>query len=306
MAQSLDEFGPFDAGAGSAISEDQWRRGVRHFVTDGPVRGEYSNFAVGTTAGRNVSVAAGSCHIAGQWGQRATAYTQAVATNTSGNPRIDRVILRNDFTANRIEIDILQGTPGASPAAPALTQNTSMWEISLAQLLLVSGYSAINAGDITDERAFAQGRPPGGPVLIACAATRGTNLPVASALNTAIQFDTSEAYDTASIHSLASFPGNFTIPAGCAGLWRIEAVATFETAVTGTVALVLYKNGSSFRTLYQVSNQIAGTVKVMSGVRTELCAVGDVFAIYVFQAGTGNAQNIISADCTLRYLGLVA
>ncbi|MES2405559.1 MAG: hypothetical protein V4567_14660, partial [Pseudomonadota bacterium] len=50
------------------------------------------------------------------------------------NPRIDRVVLRADFVNNNIVLDVLQGTPAVSPAAPALTQNTSIWEISLAQM----------------------------------------------------------------------------------------------------------------------------------------------------------------------------
>jgi hypothetical protein len=78
--------------------------------------------------------------------------TLSFADNTSGLARIDRVIARLNFTDRKIEFAVLQGTPAASPVAPALTRNSSCFEVALADISLANGYSSIIAGIITDKR----------------------------------------------------------------------------------------------------------------------------------------------------------
>lgn len=70
------------------------------------------------------------------------------------SPRIDRVILRLNLAteARTITLALLQGTPSASPAAPALTRTDTVYELSLAQVLIPASVAAIEAGHITDER----------------------------------------------------------------------------------------------------------------------------------------------------------
>ena len=75
-----------------------------------------------------------------------------IAGNSSGNPRIDRVIIRFNITGNTIAAAILQGTPAGSPTAPALTRTTSTYEISLAQVAVANGAVSIITANITDER----------------------------------------------------------------------------------------------------------------------------------------------------------
>ena len=67
--------------------------------------------------------------------------------------RIDRIILRLDLTARTIAAVKLIGAAGASPSAPALTRSSTVYELSLAQVLVQAGAAAITADDITDERA---------------------------------------------------------------------------------------------------------------------------------------------------------
>lgn len=50
------------------------------------------------------------------------------------------------------EIKILKGTPASTPAAPALTNNTTQRQLSLAQILVAAGTTSITASMITDER----------------------------------------------------------------------------------------------------------------------------------------------------------
>ena len=66
--------------------------------------------------------------------------------------RIDRLALRLDLTARTVTAVKLIGIAASSPVAPALTRNDEIYEISLAQVRITAGATALIAADITDER----------------------------------------------------------------------------------------------------------------------------------------------------------
>ena len=68
--------------------------------------------------------------------------------------RIDRVIVEWKTTnyVDRPEIKVLKGTASSTAAAPALTNNGTLRQISLAQISVAAGTTAITASMITDER----------------------------------------------------------------------------------------------------------------------------------------------------------
>lgn len=83
-----------------------------------------------------------------------TKHTLSVSTANSTYDRIDRVIVEWE-TTNYValpQLKILAGTPAATPAAPALTNNNQKRQISLAQILVPAGASVLSASSITDER----------------------------------------------------------------------------------------------------------------------------------------------------------
>lgn len=69
-------------------------------------------------------------------------------------PRIDRIVVSWDTVdyAAKPRIEVLKGTAASTPAAPALTNNGLLRQISLAQISVAAAASKIAAGDITDER----------------------------------------------------------------------------------------------------------------------------------------------------------
>ena len=94
-----------------------------------------------------------------------TALTVATADGT--HPRIDIVVARvNDLgnSSSDCDVDIINGTPAASPVAPA----TPAACLLLAQVLVPTSASSIVTGDITDERTWTA--PPGGIIPVANAA----------------------------------------------------------------------------------------------------------------------------------------
>lgn len=68
--------------------------------------------------------------------------------------RIDRVIVEWKITnyVDYPEIKILKGTPSSTATAPALTNNSTLRQLSLARISIAAGTTALTASMITDER----------------------------------------------------------------------------------------------------------------------------------------------------------
>lgn len=150
---------PFATGAGANVSEDQWRQMARHWLGTGVLRGEEYDLAVyGDSTGMQVKAPAGKAWVQGFFfhddGSPLTVLPIATADPT--NARRDLVVLRLDFTAERVDYAVLTGTPAASPTAPAPTQTTTRWELPLAQVSVAANATTIAAGNVTDLRTYAQ------------------------------------------------------------------------------------------------------------------------------------------------------
>ena len=148
---------PFDAGAGANVTEAQWREMAEFFLRSGVIKGELNGLeAYGDSSGLQVKVRTGKAFIKGHYFKSDAEETLAISSNSSGNPRIDRVVLRADFTANTIDFAVLTGTPAGSPKEPTLTQSSTTWEVSLAKVAVANGAATITAGNVTDERSYAR------------------------------------------------------------------------------------------------------------------------------------------------------
>lgn len=66
--------------------------------------------------------------------------------------RIDRVCIRMEILTQKCYAYIKQGTAARSPVAPSLQRDNVAYEISVAQIYVGTGVTAINASNITDER----------------------------------------------------------------------------------------------------------------------------------------------------------
>ena len=102
-----------------------------------------------------VLIATGEGWINGFWYQNTAAITKALAAAHATYNRIDRIVLRLDTTTNfKISVEVLPGIAAAVPAATALTQTASTYEISLAQVIIHANDVSVANGDITDERTY--------------------------------------------------------------------------------------------------------------------------------------------------------
>jgi hypothetical protein len=147
---------PFDSGAGANVTEAQWQKMAQHWLNTGVIRGVLNNLQVyADSTGMQVKVKSGAAWIKGHYFESDAEEILPIGTANPTNPRIDRIIVKLDWTNNNIQLAVLQGTPSASPTPPALTQNTSRWEIPLAQVYVSAGATTIDSLNVTDERIYA-------------------------------------------------------------------------------------------------------------------------------------------------------
>jgi hypothetical protein len=146
---------PFtDENGDRLYAAQDWRTYFDALVVGGVVGDIANELQVKPQASPNKSIVidTGAVLINGAMRKTESTITLAIADNASGNPRIDRIVARLNYTDRKIEFVVKQGTPAGSPSAPALTRGASVYELSLARIAVANGYTTITAGNITDER----------------------------------------------------------------------------------------------------------------------------------------------------------
>lgn len=121
-------------------------------LTNGVTGNGDDSLKVTAAGGMKVSVDVGYAWIEGRFGKVETAETLTVSTANGTNPRIDRVVVRLDLSAASIKLAVLKGTAAASPTAPALTRDGTIYELCLAEIAVAAGVTSITDDDITDTR----------------------------------------------------------------------------------------------------------------------------------------------------------
>lgn len=99
-----------------------------------------------------IKVNAGYAFINGYAFRNPASMSITLSTAEGALNRIDRVIIRWDLTQRDMYLTILKGVPSAKPVAAALTRNTEIWELAIADIYVGKGVTKIQAKDITDQR----------------------------------------------------------------------------------------------------------------------------------------------------------
>lgn len=295
MATTLESYAPFDTGPGADIREGTWRKFMRHMLESGVLAnavGEFEVFADST--GMQAKVKTGECWIRGHWGEGTTQKTMAIAAAHATLARRDRVILRCDFTLNRIEVDVKTGTAAASPVAPALVQNSSMWEIALAWVQVDATVSTIAATKVNDER-LRVGAAGGSAEYYQL-----TPQPIATGVGslTKVKFDTG-SNTTADV--VVSGTGNTDFTIKRAGVYAVSATVGF-TSGSSTGALVfatIRDNVNSIRLATDNSTTIAGQDVALNPATTKHFDINDSISVSVLQ-NSGGSLNLANFEKTTR------
>lgn len=173
MTAALDDYLPFDAGVGANVTEARWRSMMKSVLpSSGVLSRERDRFEVyANSSGMSVRVESGECWMRGHWGESTSEKTLTITAAHATLARIDRVVLRLDTVNNLIQLAVLDGTPAASPTAPAVTQSATTWETSLATVSVPAADTTIDAAQVTDARTYADVATGSGVVTLTDAAT---------------------------------------------------------------------------------------------------------------------------------------
>lgn len=125
-------------------------------VGSGVTRGILNELVVSSNGGMNLKVETGYAFILGRWYKNDSIHTSfAVPTAPQGSlKRIDRVVLKLDKNVSnrKIRLAYKTGVAAATPTAPTLQRDNTIYELSLATINVSSNATAISNNDIVDDR----------------------------------------------------------------------------------------------------------------------------------------------------------
>ncbi|MCY9579550.1 hypothetical protein [Paenibacillus alvei] len=123
------------------------------FLSDG-LYSENGNVGlrVAPGAGLGVNVLSGYAFVRGYMYHNDAELPKTLAASDTMLDRIDRVILRWDEPARKINIVIKKGDFSSTPVVPGLEITKNVKELAIAQVRIRKGATSITASDITDER----------------------------------------------------------------------------------------------------------------------------------------------------------
>ena len=142
------------------LNEAQWEEWEpnMHGVPDGVKRGVYGEFEVTpASSGLVVNVAGGVAVVRGFYCRRESAKPLTLQPPDTQNPRIDLVVLRRSISGGGFARMVITGDPAANPTAPNPAQDNDNWDLPLAEVYVAANAQSLDAGDITDRRAWTAG-----------------------------------------------------------------------------------------------------------------------------------------------------
>lgn len=131
---------------------EDWADYFASFIGNGVFPVPSSNLQVVAGEGMTVTVKAGKAWINGYFYMNTADLTVALATADGVLNRIDRIVVRWDFTNRLISVAVKSSTASASPSAPALQRDADIYELCLADVTVGAGATSITGGYITDQR----------------------------------------------------------------------------------------------------------------------------------------------------------
>ena len=136
-----------------AVDSAFLRKVFAQYFSDGVFYSSANALQVVADTGMQVAVEPGSCHIQGAIGIETNRRTLVVQA-AEAQDRIDTVVARLDLTlaVRSVDLYVVKGTPAESPQPPALTRDSTIWELGLANLFVAKNVSTISQQRITDTR----------------------------------------------------------------------------------------------------------------------------------------------------------
>ncbi|WP_213083932.1 hypothetical protein [Rossellomorea marisflavi] len=155
MMQRSYFFNTPDGGAPVTYSAEDFARFHAQIIGNGVSNTpDLDDLQVIEKTNMTVSLLAGYAFANGYMYENTSALDLTADVANTTYDRIDRVVIRfdNTPTERRVYAYIKKGTPAANPVPPAMYRGDSVFELSVAQILVVAGKSYVEQSQITDER----------------------------------------------------------------------------------------------------------------------------------------------------------
>jgi hypothetical protein len=248
------------------------------------IAGQLNTLAVAAVAANvKVTVDTGYANLDGQLVYNGASRTINLAAANATNPRIDRIILERTRTAGdtegKIVLKVSTGTPAASPAAPALTNDANTLQYSLAQVRVNALSTSVTS--VTDERTYALTSVSRNPTLETTARETGS-----TALTTT----------GASVANLAHSP---TLVNGVMYDCIIEA-DVFVDGASSVGMIAPFLNGTSNASDYQSAPAQSGTVTLTNAHSASILGTGASISCGVLAKRSGTANTVTLASGVSR------
>ena len=136
-----------------AVDSAFLRKVFAQYFSDGVFYNPTDALQVVAGTGMQVLVKPGVCHIQGAMGIE-TEEREFPVPAAEAQPRIDTVVARLDLSLEHRSIDLyyVKGTAAAEPQTPALTRNTTIWELGTANIRVEPGTETVGDEIISDTR----------------------------------------------------------------------------------------------------------------------------------------------------------
>lgn len=144
---------PFNSVDGDRVYKaEDFRNYFAQFIGNGVFYANSNALKVVESGGMTVGINAGAGWVAGAGYINDSLLSKQLANADGALNRIDRVVLRCDYTERLVYVDVLQGAYSVQPLAPDLTRNADKYELALADVYVAAGATSITQKDITDQR----------------------------------------------------------------------------------------------------------------------------------------------------------
>lgn len=150
---AAEKYFPFRSVSGDRkYSAEDWAAYFALFLSNGVFYSSADRLKVTASEGMKLKVGKGAGFIAGRMYMLEADTTITLDTADGALNRIDRIVLRCDYTNRLITLAVKKGSYSASPVAPELTRDADAYELALADVYVAAGVVTITAAKITDQR----------------------------------------------------------------------------------------------------------------------------------------------------------
>lgn len=135
-----------------AYKAEDWAWYFATFIANGIFPKPSDGLQVIAYNGMEIRVNMGYAFINGYAFRNPATRSITLDTAEGAQNRVDRVVVRWDLPQRDMYIAVLKGAPSAKPQARAVTRNTEIWELALADIYVGKGVTSIRTANITDQR----------------------------------------------------------------------------------------------------------------------------------------------------------